>query len=97
GRIGNVRVEVPVTQDLLGRIRQGQRVEIRTQSEQSAIVAEVSRISPFLAAGSFTAEVEIDVPNEDGRLLPGMFVTVDVYYGESDSATLVPASALYTH
>ncbi len=97
GRLGNVRVEVPVTQDLLGRIRQGQRVEIRTQSEQSAIVAEVSRISPFLAAGSFTAEVEIDVPNDDGRLLPGMFVTVDVYYGESDSATLVPASALYTH
>lgn len=97
GRLGNVRVEVPVTQDLLGKVRQGQRVEIGVPGLDAPVSATVSRISPFLSAGSFTAEVEIDVPNEDGALLAGMFVTVDIYYGESDQATLVPASALYTH
>jgi multidrug efflux pump subunit AcrA (membrane-fusion protein) len=41
--------------------------------------------------------VEIDVPNEAGALVPGMFVTVDIFYGESEQATLVPTSALYEH
>jgi hypothetical protein len=33
--------------------------------------------------------------NPDGRLMSGMFVTVDVFYGESDQATLIPLSSLY--
>ncbi|MGH9311137.1 MAG: efflux RND transporter periplasmic adaptor subunit [Vicinamibacterales bacterium] len=98
GRLENVRVEVPVTQDVLARIRPRQRVEIRTGNGQSApIEARVSRISPFLQAGSFSAEVEIDVPNEAGTLVAGMFVTVDIFHGESEPATLVPTSAVYEH
>lgn len=96
GRLDNMRVEVPVTQDVLTRVEQGQRVELRPGTASSQpIEASVSRISPFLQAGSFTAEVEVDVPNETGALVPGMFVTVDIFYGESDAATLVPTSALY--
>ena len=63
---------------------------------QPPIDARISRISPFLSPGAFSGEVEIDVPN-DGRLVPGMFVTVDVHYGESGTVTLVPSSALYEH
>jgi multidrug efflux pump subunit AcrA (membrane-fusion protein) len=44
-----------------------------------------------------TTYAEIDVDNPDGRLKPGMFVTVDIYYGESEEATLVPLSSLYEH
>ncbi len=96
GRLQNMRVEAPVAQDVLPRIRAGQRVELRVSDRApQAIEARVSRISPFLAPGSFSAEVEIDVPNDVGALAPGMFVTVDIFYGESEPATLVPASALY--
>jgi HlyD family secretion protein len=96
GRLDNMRVEVPVTQDVLARVEPGQRVELRAGGRASQpIEATVSRISPFLQAGSFTAEVEIDVPNASGALVPGMFVTVDIFYGKSETATLVPASALY--
>jgi RND family efflux transporter MFP subunit len=95
GRLDSVRVEVPVTQEILTHVREGQRAEIRAPG--GTIVAAVSRISPFLAPGSYSAEVEIDVPNGDRRLAPGMFVSVDVYYGESGEATLAPASALYEH
>lgn len=95
GRLENMRVEVPVTQDMLPRIQRGQRVELRTGSGAPPIEATVSRISPFLEPGSFSAEVEIDVPNAAGALAPGMFVTVDIYYAESQQATLVPAAALH--
>ena len=96
GSLDSVRVEVPVTQEMLGRLEQGQRVEIRAESlPDTVITAEISRISPFLEEGSFSAEAEIDVSNEGGLLIPGMFVTADVFYGESELATLVPKSALY--
>jgi RND family efflux transporter MFP subunit len=95
GRLENMRVEVPVTQNILTHIREGQRVELRVAAQSEPIVARVSRISPFLEAGSYSAEVEVDVPNHAGAFVPGMFVTVDVFYGESEQATLVPVSALY--
>jgi RND family efflux transporter MFP subunit len=97
GRLDVVRVEVPVTQEILARVRTGQRVELGPGEGQPAIGAEVSRISPFLSPGSYSAEVEIDVPNESGALVPGMFVSVDIFYGESEQATLVPTSAIYEH
>lgn len=96
GSLDRMRVEVPVTQEMLGRLREGQRVEITAESlRDTTITAEISRISPFLEEGSFSAEAEIDVSNQGGTLMPGMFVSVDVYYGESELATLVPRSALY--
>ncbi|HXW07739.1 MAG TPA: efflux RND transporter periplasmic adaptor subunit [Vicinamibacterales bacterium] len=96
GRLENMRVEVPVAQDTLARLRVGHPVELRVGGQPGPpIKAAVSRISPFLEAGSFSAEVEVDIPNHAGALIPGMFVTVDVFYGESRETTLVPVSALY--
>jgi multidrug efflux pump subunit AcrA (membrane-fusion protein) len=81
---------------MLTRIQVGQTAEIRSESlPDTVITASVSRISPFIEPGSFSAEVQIDVKNEGGELLPGMFVTVDIAYGESQTATLIPKSALY--
>lgn len=97
GRLDQVRVEVPVTQEMISRFREGQTAELTIENmPDTVITAEVSRISPFLEEGTFSAEAEIDVPNEGGLLRAGMFVTVDVFYGESQQATLLPRSALYT-
>lgn len=96
GRVEQVQVEVSITQEMLSRIEVGQTAEIRSESlADTVLTAEVSRVSPFIEPGSFSAEAEIDVDNPDGLLLPGMFVTVDILYGESDEATLVPKSAIY--
>ncbi len=96
GRLDEMEIDVPITQEMLARIRTGQTAEIRSESlPDTVILAEVSRVSPFIEPGSFSAEVQIDVGNPEGVLLPGMFVTVDVLYGESEQATLVPKSAIY--
>lgn len=96
GRLEQMEVDVPITQEMLSRIRAGQTAEIRAESlGDSVIRAQVSRVSPFIEPGSFSAELQIDVDNPGGALLPGMFVTVDVLYGESEQATLVPKSAIY--
>jgi RND family efflux transporter MFP subunit len=98
GRLDHVRVEVPVTQETLAKVREGQRVDVRVGATDGVpIRAQVSRMSPFLEAGSYSAEIEIDVDNDQGRLVPGMFVTVDLQYGESEQSTIVPSAALYEH
>ena len=96
GNLDNVRVEASLTESMINYIQEGQNARISSElMGDSAIVMPVSRISPFLEAGSFSTTAEIDVPNNGGVLKPGMFVSVDVFYGESQQATVIPNSALY--
>lgn len=96
GSLDLMRVEVAVPDEMVSRIKAGQTALLGSPAlGDSTIHAKVSRVSPFLQPGSFSAAAEIDVANAGGLLLPGMFVTVDILYGESDQATLVPTSALW--
>lgn len=100
GDLGDLIVEVPLTEEMLRHVRTGQTVRISGPSlDGNPLTATLSRISPFLEANSFSTVGEIDVANPldegEGRLHPGMFVTVDILYGQSSEATLVPASALW--
>ncbi len=96
GNLEKVRVEVSLTENMLSYIQEGQTTRISSESiPDTAIVEPMSRISPFLEEVSFSTTGEIDVQNKGGILKPGMFVNVDVYYGESQQATIVPNSALY--
>jgi len=93
GQLDSVQVEIVLTDRMLDHIETGQRVAVSTGRTSAS--APLSRISPFLNPVSHSTEAEIDLANPDGHLKPGMFVTVDVFYGESEEATLVPLSALY--
>jgi multidrug efflux pump subunit AcrA (membrane-fusion protein) len=81
---------------MLNYIETGQRTEIFTDgAPPNSVAATLSRISPFLHPVTHSTDAEIDLANTDRRLKPGMFVATEIYYGESESATLVPLSALY--
>ena len=96
GDFDRLIVDVPLTQEMLHHVTEGAPVEITARGgDGEPVAATVSRISPFLEAGSFSTTAEIDVPGGAGGLRPGMFVTARVLYGASESATLVPASALW--
>ena len=95
GDLDVVKVNVQVTDRMFGRIRPGQTARIHVPQEDTILTASVTRMSPFLSEESYSAEAEIEVPNEGRLLNPGMFVEVDVAYGESQRATIVPLSALY--
>jgi RND family efflux transporter MFP subunit len=99
GDLSRLKVQIVLTESMLNRINVGQTARILVENsdgEQQAINAEVSRISPFLNEVTRSTEAEIDVSNESDLLRPGMFVPVDVLFGESEQATLIPVSALYT-
>ena len=94
GDLDRVIVEIPLTQQLIGKVAAGAPVliEAGTAAPRRATIA---RVSPFLSAGSRSTIAEIELPNEGGQLRPGMSVKVDVVHGESRRAMLVPLSALY--
>ena len=56
----------------------------------------VARIAPLLQEQSRQARVEIEVPNPDELLKPGMFVRVRIAFQQIEQATVVPAAALVT-
>jgi RND family efflux transporter MFP subunit len=95
GDLDRLIVEVPLTEEMLGRLREGQRVRLTSDALAEPVEGTLARIPPFLETGSFSTVGEIDVDNRDGRLRPGMFVAADVLYGESERATLVPSSAVW--
>jgi RND family efflux transporter MFP subunit len=99
GDLTKLKVEIILTENMLNRIRVGQSARIMIENsngQQVAINSKLSRISPFLNEITRSTEAEIDVDNVDGLLRPGMFVPVDIFFGESEQATLIPVSALYT-
>jgi RND family efflux transporter MFP subunit len=95
GNLDDLIVEVPLTGEMLGYLEEGLPARIRAETLGEPLPAVLSRISPFLASGSFSTVGEIDVENPEGRLRPGMFVTVELLYGESETATLIPTSAVW--
>jgi len=96
GSLDTMIVETQVTDRMFGSIQVGQTARIQSPSfPDTVITAEVSRKSPFLNEQTYSAEVEIDVPNSGRLLTSGMYVEVDILYGESRQATLVPKAALY--
>lgn len=100
GNLDNLRVEVVLTEEMLNKVELGQtaRIYVGQDAENRKVIeAELSRISPFLNQVTRSTEGEIDVKNSNGMLRPGMFVPVDILYGESQQTTLIPTSALYTN
>lgn len=99
GDLSKLRVEIVLTENMLNKISIGQTANIMVEDYEGnnhVIEAKLSRISPFLNEVTRSTEAEIDVTNRNGWLKPGMFVPVDVLFGESEKATLIPVSAIYT-
>jgi len=99
GDLSKLRVEIVLTEEMLNKISIGQSATIHVadyEGNDREISAKLSRISPFLNEVTRSTEAEIDVNNENGWLKPGMFVPVDIHFGESEQATLIPVSAIFT-
>lgn len=96
GDLSESKITINLTERMLSYINTGQTIRIFSENlADTVLTAEISRISPFLGAGNFSTEAEIDINNESNVLMPGMFVTVDVLYGESERATIIPLSAIH--
>lgn len=56
----------------------------------------VKRISPAVDAGTGTVKVTVDVRDDEGRLLPGMFARVGIVHDRHNDVVVVPREAIVT-
>ncbi len=93
-----MEIRISLNERMLSYIREGQSVNISSPVlGENVIQTQLTRISPFLNPVTNATIAEIEVENTDGILKSGMFVTIDILYGESEQAVLIPNNALYTH
>lgn len=77
------------------RIRVGQSAVITTGSlPNRQFKGKVVRMAPALDTETRQARVEIEIPNPDFFLKPGMFVTTQIQFSLRPSVTAVPTSAV---
>lgn len=98
GDLSEVRVEMLLSERMLNYVEEGMPVNVFSDSWPDTVISStISRISPFLDINTLRTTAFIETENTRGLLRPGMFVSVDILYGESEEAVLVPNSALYRH
>jgi membrane fusion protein, multidrug efflux system len=90
----SIKVDFAVPEQYIGELRTGQRVAARTSTYagrqfDGRVISVDSRIDPATRA----VTVRALVPNRDGALKPGMFLTVDLSK-EQRAALVVPEQAL---
>lgn len=81
----------------LAKIKIGQQVSVTVPAyPDERFPATVKYIGQELDETTRTILVRCELPNPDGRLLPGMYATVDVQSGPSDQAIVIPLTAVFT-
>jgi RND family efflux transporter MFP subunit len=77
------------------KVQPGMTARITTDAyPDSVFTGRVVRVAPRLEETSRQARTEIEIPNSNHILKPGMFVRVEMTYGVHENASVVPAQVL---
>lgn len=86
---------ITVTERDYGQLRPDLEARLRTDAlPGETFTGRVVRVSPVFQASSRQARVEIELPNPESRLKPGMFVRATLTFRRVDEALAVPEDAL---
>src|SRR6267154_1557881 len=92
---GVIRVWVYVPQDAAFGVKPGIEAIIRVPAMPNLTFhGKVTRIADALQPGTRTLLTEVDIPNPNGALQPGVYCTVELRIPRQSPALIVPASAI---
>ena len=90
-----VKISYRASEKYAGRVEEGQKVSLTVAAHgEEKFAGEVDLINPMVDQNTRTLEIRALVPNEDGRLKPGMFAHVRTVIGERDGSIVVPERAV---
>jgi Cu(I)/Ag(I) efflux system membrane fusion protein len=88
-----LNAEVPAAE--AGELKPGQPVEARSAAHPGAVFkGRINALLPQVSQTTRTLVARIEIANPDGRLVPGMFVNVDLAPVAKRRALLVPSEAV---
>jgi RND family efflux transporter MFP subunit len=90
-----IRIQVYVPQDAAFGVASGVDAVVRVpEMPDRTFPGKVTRFAKALAPGTRTLLTEIDVPNPDGALSPGVYCTVELHIPRKTPSVLIPADAI---
>ena len=90
-----LRVFIYVPQAYAPNVQTGQEVEVTVpEYPQKVFKGKVTRTADSLDPTARTERVEIQLPSEQGRLLPGMYLTIRFKVQQSEPALIVPSNTV---
>lgn len=90
-----LRVFVDLPQTTVPGIKTGQEVDVTLREYPGqTFKGKVARLNGSLDSASRTRRAEIHLPSENGKLLPGMYVTVALNVAAEKPALIIPAAAV---
>jgi len=94
--LSTVWVDINVYQKDLVKVRKGQKVVIELGHGLPPVTGTLSYVGPLVGEETRTALARAVLPNPNGDLRPGMFITARVATDSTEVPLLVPKSALQT-
>ena len=92
---GVIRIQVFVPQDQAFGLGPGVEAVVRVpEIPDRPFAGKVTRIADALSPGTRTLLTEIDVPNPDGAIKPGMYCMVELHIPRKVPSLVVPANAI---
>jgi RND family efflux transporter MFP subunit len=88
------RLVIPVPEAYVRYIRVGDPVNVRVPSLNRTFPGKVARFSVDVRADTRTMHTEVDVPNPQRVLLPGLYAEADLQLDRKDNIPSVPVQAL---
>jgi HlyD family secretion protein len=93
--ITRVRLVANVVEKDLAELQTGDATRVQVDAYPGeTFTGRIARVSPVLDPATRTAPIEIEVPNPDFRLKPGMYARVSITTDTNKEALVVPSAAI---
>jgi RND family efflux transporter MFP subunit len=89
-----LRLRLPVPEDAVEYIHEGAEVNVHVDALNRTFVGKVVRFTRNVSLDTRTMETEIDVPNKDLSLTPGMYANTTLELERKDNVLTIPVQAV---
>jgi len=89
-----LRVILPVPVNSVGEIKDGQAVEVGVTNLGTTLQGRVTRYADSVQMTTRTMDTEVDVPNLEGKIVPGMYAEVHLHLAARPDVLSVPLDAV---
>jgi RND family efflux transporter MFP subunit len=89
-----LRLRLPVPEDAVGYIHDGDTVQIRVDALHRSLTGKIVRSTRNVSLDTRTMQAEVDVPNQNLSLIPGMYANTYVQLAHKESVLTIPLLAV---
>ncbi|MFO1320636.1 MAG: efflux RND transporter periplasmic adaptor subunit [Burkholderiales bacterium] len=88
-----LRLALPVPESAVPRVHGGTRVDVKIPSTNETIAGTIARVSGEVTTSTRTMNVEVDIPNRDLHLAPGMYAVATLVRERHPHVVSIPIEA----